>query len=103
MGQLWYLDILYMAVHGRLKGPNPLLSSAQFSPVAISGFCAAVTTGFLLSHTPPSTVMLFAMTAFTVGTILIATAPVHQTYWAQTFVSIIVMPWEWTCPFRPLQ
>ena len=75
------------------RGQTPLLSSAQFSPVAISGFCAAVTTGFLLSHTPPSTVMLFAMTAFTVGTILIATAPVHQTYWAQTFVSIIVMPW----------
>ncbi|KOG96848.1 Amf1p DI49_5190 [Saccharomyces eubayanus] len=72
---------------------SPLLSSAQFAPVSISGFCAAITTGFLLSHTPASTVMLFAMTAFTVGIILISTAPVNQTYWAQTFVSIIVMPW----------
>lgn len=75
------------------RGPSPLLSSAQFIPVAISGFCAAITTGFVLSHIPASVVMLFAMTAFTVGTILIATAPVNQIYWAQTFVSIIVMPW----------
>lgn len=75
------------------RGQTPLLSSAQFAPVAISGFCAAVTTGFVLSHYPASAVMPFAMTAFLVGTILIATAPVEQTYWAQTFVSIIIMPW----------
>lgn len=75
------------------RGHSPLLSSAQFVPVAISGFCAAMATGFLLSRVAASVVMLFAMTAFTVGGILIATAPVKQIYWAQTFVSIIVMPW----------
>ncbi|SCU85374.1 LAMI_0C11034g1_1 [Lachancea mirantina] len=76
-----------------LREQTPLLSSAQFVPVALSGLCAAITTGFLLSHLPPSAVMLAAMTAFTVGGICIATAPVQQTYWAQTFVSLIVMPW----------
>ncbi|SCV00978.1 LANO_0F09516g1_1 [Lachancea nothofagi CBS 11611] len=76
-----------------LRKQSPLLSSAQIVPVAFSGLCAAITTGFVLSRFPPSSVMLFAMTAFTVGGILIATAPVAQTYWAQTFVSIIVMPW----------
>ncbi|CAD6633530.1 EM14S01-3B_G0005400.mRNA.1.CDS.1 [Saccharomyces cerevisiae] len=76
-----------------LRGHTPLLSSAQFTPAAISGFCAAISTGLLLSHNPPSRVMLFAMVAFTVGNVLVATVPVHQTYWAQTFVSIIVMPW----------
>lgn len=76
-----------------MRGHSPLLCSAQFVPVAISGFCAALTTGFIMGIVAPSCVMLVAMTAFTVGGILVATAPVHQIYWAQTFVSIIVMPW----------
>jgi predicted MFS family arabinose efflux permease len=33
------------------------------------------------------------MFAFFTGTTLIATAPVNQIYWAQAFISIIVMPW----------
>lgn len=37
--------------------------------------------------------MTIALTAFTVGTILIATAPVEQTYWAQSLVCTIVIPW----------
>lgn len=76
-----------------LRDQPPLLSSAQFVPVAISGLCAAMSTEFLLTRTSPSTVMIIAMIAFTVGSILVATVPVSQTYWAQTFVSIIVMPW----------
>ncbi|SCW02139.1 LAFE_0E15038g1_1 [Lachancea fermentati] len=75
------------------RGKSPLSTSAQFVPVTVSGFCAAITTGYILSHISASVVMLFSMTAFTVGGILIATAPSHQTYWAQTFISIIVMPW----------
>ena len=38
-------------------------------------------------------VMTMALTAFTVGTILIATAPVEQSYWAQSFVCTLVIPW----------
>ncbi|SCU84910.1 LAFA_0D12750g1_1 [Lachancea sp. 'fantastica'] len=76
-----------------LRGLSPLLSSAQVVPAAFSGLCAALATGFVLGRVKPSFVMLFAMTAFTAGGILIGTAPVDQTYWAQTFVSVIVMPW----------
>lgn len=76
-----------------IRQQTPLLSSAQFVPVMFSGFCAALTTGVALSRTSPSSVMLIAMIAFTVGSVLIATVPVHQTFWAQTFVSTIVMPW----------
>ncbi|QLG70987.1 hypothetical protein HG535_0B00240 [Zygotorulaspora mrakii] len=75
------------------RGQTPLLSSAQLTPTCVSGFCAAMTTGIVLNYCRPSTVMLCAMIAFTLGNILISSAPVHQTYWAQTFVSIIVMPW----------
>ncbi|KAB2574441.1 Drug resistance protein [Lasiodiplodia theobromae] len=76
-----------------LRGSSPLLASAQFVPVALSGLCAAITTGAVLSRIPPSVVMMIAMLAFTIGSILIATAPVGQTYWAQTFVGFIIIPW----------
>lgn len=76
-----------------LRGYPALAACAQNSPVAISGLTAAVATGFLLSHIKVSYVLLMATLFFLTGQILIATAPVEQTYWAQTFVSIIIMPW----------
>ena len=76
-----------------LKGQTPLVTSAQFVPVAISGLTAAVTTGLVITRIRSSTVMLIAMTFFLVGGIIFATLPVHQTYWAQTFVGIVVLPW----------
>ncbi|KAK3182664.1 Low affinity NH4+ transporter [Lecanicillium sp. MT-2017a] len=76
-----------------LKGQTPLLTSVQFVPVAISGLCAALTTGLILSHFRASTVMLISVTAFFVGGVIFATRPVHQMYWAQEFVGIIVLPW----------
>lgn len=77
----------------QIRKQAPLLSSAQFVPVMLSGFCAAVATGKALDRLSPSSVMLLGMLAFIVGSLLMATVPVHQSYWAQTFVSIIVMPW----------
>ncbi|KAG4439889.1 Low affinity NH4+ transporter [Cadophora sp. M221] len=76
-----------------LRGTSPLLTSAQFVPCAFSGLAAALTTGHILHHVGPSIVMMVAMTAFTTGLVLIATAPVQQTYWVQTFISICIMPW----------
>ena len=77
----------------RLRGLSPLVAAAQFSPAAVSGLLAAVSTGFLLSKTTPQVIMLASMCAFFIGTTIIATAPVKQVYWAQAFVSIIIMPW----------
>ncbi|EXJ70580.1 uncharacterized protein A1O5_06650 [Cladophialophora psammophila CBS 110553] len=76
-----------------LRGASPLLTVAYMSPVAISGACASVVTGILLSKLRPAMVMTIALTWFTVGHILVATTPVHQTYWAQTFVGLVLIPW----------
>ncbi len=76
-----------------LRGISPLLASAQYVPVTISGFLAAVVTGFILSKVHASVVMMIAMLSFLVGIILVATMPVEQTYWAQFFVSLLIMPW----------
>jgi len=75
-----------------LRHASPLLASAYISPCAIAGAVAAVTTGFLLSRVRPAWVMTIALTAFTLGTVLIGTVPVGQSYWAQSFVSTIITP-----------
>lgn len=76
-----------------LRGASPLLSSAYFIPCCFAGLAASMATAYLLSRISPAWLMLISLVAFTVGTILIGTCPVDQTYWAQTFVSTIVMPW----------
>ncbi|ETI28461.1 hypothetical protein G647_00910 [Cladophialophora carrionii CBS 160.54] len=76
-----------------LRQSSPLLTVAYMAPVAVSGFIASVVTGIALSKLRPPMVMALALAFFTIGHILIATAPVHQTYWAQTFVCMIVIPW----------
>lgn len=76
-----------------LRGASPLLASAWFVPVVPSGIIAAIVTGLVIHRIGPPPVMMIALTAFTVGTILIMTAPLHQTYWAQFFVCTIITPW----------
>lgn len=76
-----------------LRGNSPLLGSAAFVPVIISGALAAAVVGLLLHRVGPPLVMLLALMAFTVGSILMATCPIDQTYWAQTFVSFVITPW----------
>ena len=66
---------------------------AQLCPVTISGFIAAITTGHVISRIGPGWVMLISMCAFTIGSILIATMPPHQVYWAQSFVVTLIIPW----------
>ncbi|KAJ5619246.1 Major facilitator superfamily domain general substrate transporter [Penicillium lagena] len=75
------------------KEDAPLLALAKWAPSAVSGAIAAVATGFILARVGPSVIMLAAMLAFTAGQILLATLPVHQTYWAQAFVLSILTPW----------
>ncbi len=70
-----------------------MTAAAQAIPAGISGLCAAVTTGFLLSRLQPSLIMCVALLAFCVGNILVATQPISQSYWIQTFLSFVVTPW----------
>lgn len=75
-----------------LRGYTPLSAVAQNAPVAVSGLLAAVATGFLISKLKVSTLLTGAMLCFLVGQVLLATVPVGQIYWGQTFVSFIIMP-----------
>ena len=76
----------------QLRHHSPLLASAENSPSAITGFIASVVTGLLISKIPIPYIMVFALVAFCIAPILTATMPVGQTYWGQTFVSALIIP-----------
>lgn len=76
-----------------VRGTGPLASAAQFIPESLSGLWAALVTGRLLHKADVSWLMVAALSAFTIGCVLSATAPVHETYWANLFVSRVIMPW----------
>jgi MFS family permease len=75
-----------------LRGESPLAVSIEYLPAMICGLLAAGVTGFMLTHTPVAFTMMIAMVAFFLGQLITATQPVGQTYWAQMFVAILIMP-----------
>lgn len=89
---IWTLYLVQLLQ--QIRGLSPLLTSVWFLPVVFSGAGAAVVTGRLLGpmQVKPPYVMTMALMAFTTGAILIATVPVDQIYWGQTFVSLLIMP-----------
>ncbi|TGJ78529.1 hypothetical protein E0Z10_g10237 [Xylaria hypoxylon] len=76
-----------------LRGASPLLATAWHSPILVSGIAAALTTGFIIHRVGPAVVMTLALLAFTVGITLIATTPIGQSYWLQTFFCNIIITW----------
>jgi MFS family permease len=76
-----------------LRGASPLLAAAYFVPVIPMSTVAGLLTGALLgpAHVSPAAIMVFAMVAFVVGTVLHTFAPVDQTYWGQLFVGMLVI------------
>ena len=76
----------------KLRGHSPLSAAAQLSPVAITGVCFALSTGFLVKKVKVATIMFTAMVGFLVGLIFLAAAPINQTYWALTFLSVLITP-----------
>jgi MFS family permease len=75
-----------------LRGHSALLTSAQTSPVAITGVVFAFSTVWLIQRIGVSYVMFISMTFFMIGSLLLALMPMQQTYWAQTFISVLIMP-----------
>ena len=75
-----------------LRHASPLLASAWYSTNAVSGAGAAILTGLFLDRVGPPLAMVLALLAYVVGTILLATAPVDQIYWAQSFLCLLVIP-----------
>mmetsp|Transcript_77154 Transcript_77154/g.89776 ORF Transcript_77154/g.89776 Transcript_77154/m.89776 type:complete len:547 (-) Transcript_77154:57-1697(-) len=76
-----------------LRDLTPLLVTAEVSPVVISGALAALSTGLILHKIGPAYTILISMIAFFIGNVLFATMSISQTYWAESFVGMIITPW----------
>jgi MFS family permease len=76
----------------QVKGHSALLTSAQMSPVAVTGVFFALSTVYLVRRIGVSWVMFIAMILFMTGSLLLALVPQNQVYWIQTFISILIMP-----------
>jgi MFS family permease len=82
------------------RGYPALTAAAQTSPVAPIGFLCALAVPFILRKGfKVAWVMFMAMAAFLVGTLLLATAPINQSYWINTFLSMVIMPLGMNCSF----
>ncbi|KAF2400852.1 MFS general substrate transporter [Trichodelitschia bisporula] len=85
---LYYFYMFLM----RVRGVGPVSATACLAPVAPIGVAWALSTGVLLRKTHVSLVMFAAMMFFFIGTVLLAFVPERQSYWLQTFFSVIIMP-----------
>ncbi|KAL4993139.1 hypothetical protein BDV10DRAFT_190253 [Aspergillus recurvatus] len=87
------MDFLQLALPPRHPRRDAPPRFGDVHTPGISSLIAAFATGYLMSRIRPAWIMCMSLSAFTLGTVLIAIAPVHQTYWALTFVSLVVIPW----------
>lgn len=85
---------LFLACVRLLLGPSVHpprgLTPCYSSP--ISGLAASFLAGFMIKRVKPHWIMLISMCAFFSGSLLLATAPVEQSYWYNTFFGILIMP-----------
>ena len=87
---IWVYYLYIFLEH--LRGHSALLTSAETSPVAITGLFFAFLTVWLLRKMAVSWVMFIAMAFFTLGGILMALAPLAQPYWGNVFFAVALMP-----------
>lgn len=77
-----------------IRGLSPLETAIWLLPILVTGLAASLLTGILLGPAKfrPATVMTIALVFFLTGIVIFTTAPIDQIYWAQTFVSIFIIP-----------
>ncbi|KAJ5585266.1 uncharacterized protein N7459_005066 [Penicillium hispanicum] len=89
-GILCYYSINFMI---RLRGNTMLSVAAQLSPVPPAGIVASILTSTLLTKGwKPPVILAFSLIWFCVGNVILATMPVHQTYWLNVFWSYLLSP-----------
>lgn len=87
---VWLYYTFLWAEHVEHK--NPVIRAVEFVPASVMGVVASLLTVYLLGKTYPSFTMLIAMLGFFIGLVIMGFRPVHQIYWAQKFVSILITP-----------
>ena len=84
----------------QFRGHSALEACSMFWPVAPIGLAAALSVGFLLKRIHVAYLMSISMLCFLLGCLFLATAPGHQGYFPNTFLSVVVAPFgmNWSFP-----
>ncbi|KAK8044848.1 MFS general substrate transporter [Apiospora rasikravindrae] len=82
----------YIQVLENLRGWRPMLTAASLAPGPVTGLLASLVVAAYMARVGPHWIMIMSMCAFAAGSLFMATAPVGQTYWANTFLSAVIMP-----------
>ncbi|KAK7414152.1 hypothetical protein QQX98_007014 [Neonectria punicea] len=86
---VWYL-VQFMEV---LRDWNALCLSAGFVPLLVMGVITAIVGSYLVNKKlAPHGALAVSSTAVLVSSVLMATAPEKQSYWLNSFFSILIMP-----------
>ena len=85
---LYYVWQLFLLV----RHHTPLEAAAHFFPILPLGLVAAGLTRHLVHFIRPAYILISSMAAFTLGLILLTAVPATQTYWALTFLPLLIIP-----------
>jgi hypothetical protein len=86
---LWYCTIFMI----NLRHHSLIQVGVQFLPLTILGTCAAFIAAWMVPRLPAQAIIGIGCTAILTCSILLATTPIKQTYWAMLFPALIT---RWT-------
>lgn len=75
-----------------LRGQDPLLASVGFVPLAVEAFAVGLLLAYLTPGIEVFWALLVSLLGLLLGSVLMATTSEDQTYWANTFVSNLLVP-----------
>lgn len=82
------LQFLHLLRHATI-----LSAAAQTVPACVCGLLSSIVFGYLFQcNIAHALIMVWSTSLFLAANIMLATQPIHQTYWAQTFLSFIFGP-----------
>ncbi|RWA05374.1 hypothetical protein EKO27_g9734 [Xylaria grammica] len=77
----------------RLQSTPPLVATRYFAPLLAVGCVAAVTTRFILYRVGLHALFCVATLSIMVGSAIISTMQIQETYWQQMFIGVLFMAW----------
>lgn len=83
---LWYVTVFL----ANLRHWGPVMLGVAFLPMAVSGTGAAFFAAWVVRKLPAEMVVCIGALGAVIMNILIATMPVHQTFWAMVFPAMVL-------------
>lgn len=89
----------YWSFMMNLRGWTPISTGLTYIPLLILGILASMLTGRFINRKRAPYIIFGSMLGFLTGIIILAVAPVHQTFWRLTFGQMFLLAWGMDCSF----